>query len=253
MLNPPKLSISMKDLSPRETRIVSSLREGSKTVKEMAEEYNVTYHAVSRPLQVLISKGIVEQDKDRAFGNAKYFRIKRLPSDGVEIEINTNGEMKVVSFNTFLDATAKSIGRGDIPKVGRNWPTLPNTVAYLGAYAAREFEVPGAVTENDLLKVRSSLQEYTNSLHEEYRRGMQLLTNEALWNPKSLAEGTLKKTDRYLTPDDVRERATVILTRFVPSDSDEDEDEIETSEGRQEKQDANRQTVIGEILLDDEE
>ena len=75
MLSTKPLKISAKDLTPRENRIISSLREEPKTTNEMAEEFGVTYHAVKKPLDGLVNKGLVEQDTERAFGKAKYYRM----------------------------------------------------------------------------------------------------------------------------------------------------------------------------------
>jgi len=243
MLPTKPLKISAKDLTPRENRIISSLREEPKTTNEMAEEFGVTYHAVKKPLDGLVNKGLVEQDTERAFGKAKYYRIKRLPSDGIELEIRVKGELTTVSFNTFLEMLAKSIARGDVSGVAKSWAILPTSVAYLGAYAAAEFENPGSVSEVQLLNVRSQLQKYLLTLQEEYRRGSQILNNESFWNAKSLAQGTLSKTDRFLTADDVREYCRIIVARFAAS-NEQGENEN--------KQDVDDENVLDELDSEEE-
>jgi DNA-binding MarR family transcriptional regulator len=209
-------------LTATQRKVIDTLTDGPKSIKDIARIAEVSTGSVYRPVRDLVGAGWIEEDRDNsAFSREKYFKIKRSPNSGIELIVNVGNEQQAVSFNLFLETIAKAAEVQSVPKIAKSWPTLQRAIAYLAIYAAQELKVPGSVSEENLLEVRASLNRYMDVLKEQTTLVGQILLNDDFWEAKTLKTGTMTKTDRYFTAEQMQDFARIILAQFKRSSDDE--------------------------------
>lgn len=222
-----------KKLTPTQSAIVAVLKNGPLTIDEIGAHVGRSYQTVYRPVKALQNANVIEVDPERtAFNRADSFRIKRAPNDGVDFLVNVDGEERAASFNSLLESIAR---QRELPKIATEWRILRKAFAELGAYAADEVEENGTVSEGDLLTILAELSEYADTLQEEFGLVQQMRQDLRLWTPSLLKSATLLKTDRPLSPNQVRAFARAIGLKYDlfdavndnESESDESDDEPE--------------------------
>lgn len=222
-----------RKLTPTQAAIVGALKSGPKTIDEIGAVVGQAYGTVYRPVKALIAAEVIEVDPEKsAFSRAEAFRIKRVPNDGVEFIVKVNGEEKSVSFNTYLERIAK---QRELPEIAMAWRVVPEAFAMLAAHAADEVEENGSVTEGDLLTILAKISHYEDILQEQYSLVRQMREDLRLWNPSLLKSSTLLKTDRPLSPNEVRAYARAIAVKYDlikseadnESESDSNDDDAE--------------------------
>jgi hypothetical protein len=207
--------------------VIDTLTDGPKSVKDIARIAQVGIGSVYRPVRELVTAGWIEEDVDTsAFSREKFYKIKRSPNQGINLIVNVGGEQQEVSFNLFLETIASAATAGSAPKIAKSWSTLPRSIAWLAILAAEEMDAPGSVTESLLLEPRSSLAKYADILKEQLALVFQILNNDDFWDAKTLKNGTMLKTDRHLTPSEVRKLGRTILRQFEPATGENMESEI---------------------------
>lgn len=201
-----------RELTHTQAAIVGVLKTGPKTIDEIGAELGREYGTVYRPVKALLAMDAIEADPEKsAFSRAEAFRIKRIPNDGVEFFVKVDGEERAVSFNAYLETIAK---QRELPQIATAWRAVPEAFAMLAAFAADEIEQPGTITEGDLLDPLAKLSRYEDILQEQYSLVRQMRQDLRLWNPATLKSSTLLKTDRTLSPNEVRAYAHAIAVKY---------------------------------------
>lgn len=219
-----------RKLTPTQQAIIAVLKNGPLTIDEIGAQVGRSYQTCYRPVKTLRDAEWIEIDPEKsAFSRADAFRIKRTPNDGVDFLVNVDGKQQAVSFNSLLETYAK---QRELPKVATAWRKLPKAFAELAAYAAEEVEQNGTVTEGDLLTILAELTEYADVLQEEFGLVEQMRQDLRLWTPSLLKSATLLKTDRPLSPNQVRTFARAIGLKYdlfdngeVSNDNESESDE----------------------------
>jgi len=214
-------AVPYKNLNPNERLILDSLRDGAKNTNEISDITRRSYHPVSRALKNLIVKGWVELDYEMSGGKVKYYCLKQAPTDGIGLIVNTGLDQEMISFNRYLESVAKQLGGGRRPRIETESEAYYSALAMLGVHAAQEFVAKGAVKEAQLLELRARVQGFVDALKEAYAVGQQILDNENFWHADMLADGVMRKTDRYLTAADMVTYARIIIGAFNKDSADE--------------------------------
>lgn len=221
-----------KKLTPTQSAIIGALRSGSLTIDEIGAHVGRSYQTCYRPVKALLEANWIEIDPEKsAFSRADAYRIKRTPNDGVDFLVNVDGEQRAVSFNSLLESIAR---QRELPKIATAWRTLRKAFAELGAYAAEEVEQNGTVTEGDLLTILAELTEYADVLQEEFGLVEQMRKDLRLWTPSLLKSATLLKTDRPLSPNQVRAFARAIGLKYDLFEVNDNESESEENDDNNE-------------------
>ena len=214
-------------LNDTQRLVVRALRGKSKTTHELAEELKRNYSVANRAIKDLKLKDWVEVDPLLSGGRSNAWRLKQIPTDAIELIVETDLDQMSVSFNKYFEALAKQLNGGRKPRLTQALEAYYQAVAKLGYFAAVEFVEPGKVNEAQLLEQRSVVQSFVKQLEDSYSIAQQLLSDERVWHADTLTEGTMRKTDRYLTPADMARYAQMINAAFTKSDSEEDDNENE--------------------------
>jgi len=219
-----------KRLTPTQNVIMGVLKTGPKTIDQIGAEVGRPYPTVYRPVKALSDEGWIEIDPDlSAFNRANTFRIARTPSDGVELLVKVRGNEESVSFNSFLEAIAR---QREVPEIATAWRALPRAMAELALHAADEVEENGSVTEGDLLKILAPLARYEETLREQLSIVQQLRQDNRLWMPSTLKSSTLIKTDRPLSPNEIRAfcRAIAVKYDLIENEADNESESKENDD-----------------------
>jgi len=218
-----------RKLTHTQAAIVGVLKTGPKTIDEIGAELGREYGTVYRPVKALLAMDTIEPDPEKsAFSRAEAFRIKRVPNDGVEFFVKVDGEERAVSFNAYLETIAR---QRELPEIAMAWRAVPEAFAMLAAFAADEVEQPGSITEGDLLDPLAKLSRYEDILQEQYSLVRQMRQDLRLWNPAMLKSSTLLKTDRTLSPNEVRAYARAIAVKYDLVRNGEADNESEEENG----------------------
>lgn len=229
----------LSTLSDTQRLVVSALTGNPLTTHQLQAELKRNYSVVNRALKDLAAKNWVEIDPLLSGGRSNAWRLKQVPTDAIELRIDTAVGQESVSFNRYFEMTAKQLSGGRQPKLQRDLQAFFNAIAMLGYLAAVEFVEPGKVTETQLLEARSTVQSFVMSLENTYSIAQQLLDDERIWHANTLTEGVLRKTDRHLTPGDMARYAKLITDSFITSEdkSNSTEDDNDNNEEEQESAD----------------
>lgn len=214
-------------LNDTQKLIVTALQGRSKSNEQLEKETKRNYHPVNRALRELRNKGWVEIDPDLSGGKTNFYRLKQVPSDGIEVIVTTDFDRESISFNRYIESVAKQLASGKRPKLERELEGYFKGIAMLGYYAAKEFLEEDSVAEAQLLEVRSAIQRFVMSLEEAYMIGNQILEDERIWHANSLANGVMRKTDRHLTPAELVGYCKMISGAFSSTEPDETNNEQE--------------------------
>jgi hypothetical protein len=203
-----------ESLNDTQQLVVTALRGKSKTPKMLADELQRNYHVVQRALNDLKAKGWVEIDRVLSGGRSNSWKLKHIPSGAIEVIVDNGIDRKSISFNRYLETVAKQLAGGRKPKLAQEHEDYFKAIGLLGYYAAVEFTKPDSVTEAQLLEPRSVIQRFLKTLEDTYSIGKQILEDERYWHGDRLADGVMRKTDRYLTPAEVARYAQTINGAF---------------------------------------
>jgi hypothetical protein len=217
-------------LSDTQQLVVKALEPRSKTTHELGDELKRNYSVINRALKDLGNKGWVEIDPLLSGGRANSWQLKQVPSDSIELRIDVGLSQESISFNRYFESIAKQLNTGRAPKLARDLEVFYKAIARLGYYAALEFNNKGEVTETMLLEARAAVQGFTKTLEDTYSIAQQLLKDERIWHAESLADGVMRKTDRYLTPGDMARYAKMISDAFDGDANEPTENEITDEE-----------------------
>jgi predicted transcriptional regulator len=219
-----------RQLTHTQAAIVNVLKSGSRTIDEIGAELGREYPTIYRPVKALLAMDVIEADPEKsAFSRAESYRIKRIPNDGVEFFVNIDGQERAVSFNSYLETIAK---QKELPQIATAWRAVPEAFAMLAAFAAEEIENPGTITEGDLLDPLAKLSRYEEVLREQYSLVRQMREDLRLWNPATLKVATLLKTDRTLSPNEVRAYSRTIALKYdLMNEVNDNESEEENGDG----------------------
>lgn len=214
-------------LTETQQLVVTALRGKSKTTHQLKDELKRNYSVVNRAVNDLRGKEWVEVDLIPSGGRERFWKLKQIPSDAIEVMMDNGIKQESYSFNRYFESVAKQLSGGLSPKLARELERYFKAIATLGYYAALEFTSPGSVGEAQLLEERSAIQSFVRTLEENYSIATQFLENERVWHANTLADGVMRKTDRYLTPGDMARYAKGISDSFASQHTTEDEFETE--------------------------
>lgn len=223
-------------LNDTQKLVVNALRGKSKTPQQLQDELKRNYHPIQRALKDLESKNWVEVDALLSGGKANAWRLKQVPTDGIELIVNTGVDHESISYNRYLETLARQLNGGRRPKIERESEGYLRGIAALSYYAATEFVTENSVREVQLLEVRSAIQHYVMALEEAHSVASQILEDERFWHADKLANGVLRKTDRHLTPAQLVEYAKMILSAL--GDNAESADPVSEFDNEEEKDSA---------------
>lgn len=219
-----------KSLNDTQKLVVKALRGKSKTPQELEVELKRNYHPIIRALNDLKAKDWVEVDPLLSGGKANAWRLKQVPSDGIEIVVDTGLDQESISWNRYIETVARQLSGGRKPKLEREAENFFKGLAALSYYAAKEFLQEGSVSEAELLEVRSAIQSFVIALEEAHSIANQILTDERFWHADMLANSVLRKTDRHLTPGQLVGYAKAIQAAFSVASTEVNETEYDTEE-----------------------